>query len=138
MEYPAHPSGPRPTGWIGWVAFAAAILVIVGTFTALQGLAGIFRDETYFVGGQVLVFDYTAWGWIHLGLGLLLVVVGVALTRGSVVARGITIGLVGLNLVAQFVWIGANPWWGLIAITLNVLVLYALIVHGGELDVGGR
>lgn len=124
----------KPTGWIGWIVFAATILIVSGTFTALQGLAGIFRDEAYFAAnGAVLVFDLTTWGWIHLILGVLLVVIGWLLIQGSVFARAAAVVLVAANLISQFVWIGAYPWWGLIVITLDVLVLYALIVHGGEL-----
>lgn len=134
MTYQQQPVGGRTTAWVGWILFAACILIVNGMFTIIEGLAGIFRDETFFAGGQVLVFDYTAWGWIHLILGICLVAVGIGLYSGSTFARVAALVLVTLNLLAQFTWIGAYPWWSLIAITLDVLVLYALVVHGDELN----
>jgi hypothetical protein len=131
-----RPASSQPTGWIGWILFAAAILIVNGTVTTIQGLAGIFRDEQYFVsnGGQVLVWNLTAWGWIHLILGVLLIIVGVLLAQGSQGARLIAIVVVGLHLVAQFTWLGAYPFWSLILITLDILVLNALVVHGSEIE----
>ncbi|MET0146439.1 MAG: hypothetical protein ABW122_05580 [Ilumatobacteraceae bacterium] len=135
MTYPEiGQTGQRASGWVGWVLFAACILIVSGMFSILEGLAGIFRDEAFFAGGQVLVFDYTAWGWIHLIIGLGLVAVGIGLYLGNEYARIAGVFLLMLNLVAQFTWIGAYPWWSVIAITLDVLILYALIVHGAELD----
>jgi hypothetical protein len=114
--------------------FAAAIIIITGLFSVVEGLAGIFRDESYFLAnGQVLVFDYTAWGWIHLILGIAMIAIGFGLYSGSTLARVLAIVVVGLDLVAQFAWIGAHPWWSVIVIALNVVIIYALIVHGGEL-----
>jgi hypothetical protein len=126
---------PRPTGWIGWIMFAAALLIVNGCVTAIQGLAGIFRDEEYFRsgGGDVLVLDLTAWGWIHLILGVLLVVIGVLLVQGSGFARGVAIVLVALHMIAQFSWLGAYPFWALILIVLDMLILNALVVHGAEM-----
>jgi len=123
------------TGWVGWIVFAAVVMVINGSIVAIQGLAGILRDESFFTtaGGEVLVLDYTSWGWIHLIFGVLLVVVGVLLFRGSLVATALAIVLVAVNLVSQFAWIGVYPWWSLIVILLDIFILYALIVHGGEM-----
>jgi hypothetical protein len=130
-----QPLGAQPTGWVGWILFAACIMVVSGMFSILEGLAGIFRDETFFISnGEVLVFNYRAWGWIHLLIGIGLVIVGIALYRGSTVARVAAIVLVGLNLLAQFTWIGAHPWWSVIIITLDVLIIYALVVHGEEMS----
>jgi hypothetical protein len=135
MSYPER-GQPRPTGWVGWILFAAALITVNGAFAIVAGLAGIFRDESYFAAnGQVLVFNYQAWGWIHLILGICLVLVGVLLYKGSFTARLVALGLVVLHLLAQFSSIGAYPWWSLIAITLDILILYALVVHGEEMNV---
>ena len=127
--------GQPATGWVGWIFFAAIFMVMIGGINAIQGLAALFRDESYWVtlDGSVLTFDVTAWGWIHLIFGILLVVVGVMLMQGSTFARVIAIVLVSLNLIAQFSWSTLYPFWALIAIALNVLIIYALVMHGGEL-----
>jgi hypothetical protein len=126
---------PRPTGWVGWILFAAAILIVNGLFGIIAGLAGIFRDEDYFrINGKLLVFNYRAWGWIHLIIGIGLVLVGVFLYRGSFTARLAALFFVILSLLAHFSSIDAYPWWSLIAIALNILVIYALVVHGEEMN----
>jgi hypothetical protein len=120
--------------------FAAVIMMVNGTFNAIQGLSAIFRDEAYWItpgrdDGQanVLTFDLTSWGWIHLILGIVTVFVGYLLLRGSTFARVIGIGLVCLNLIAQFTYLPIYPFWGIIGIAVSFFVLFALIVHGGEL-----
>ena len=123
------------TGWVGWIIFAAMFMIVIGAMNAIQGLAALFRDEAYWVtlGGAVVTFDVTTWGWIHLIFGILLVLVGVALMRGSTFARVIGIALVSLNLIAQFSWTTLYPFWSLIAIAIDVFIIYALVVHGREL-----
>ena len=123
------------TGWVGWVVFAAVFIVMIGALTAIQGLSAIFRDEAFWLtrGGEVLMFDITSWGWIHLLLGLAMVGVGILLMRGSTFARVIAIGLVALNLVTQFTWTTVYPFWSMIIIAIDILIIYALVVHGGEL-----
>jgi hypothetical protein len=124
------------TGWVGWIMFASIFMLVIGAMNAFQGLAALFRDKAYWVtiGGNVVTFDVTAWGWIHLIFGILLFLVGVALMRGSTFARVIAIGLVGLNLIAQFGSATLYPFWAIVVIAIDVVILYALIVHGRELQ----
>ena len=133
-EYRSSYTDPA-TGWVGWVIFAAVFMIVIGAMNAIQGLAALFRDEEYWVTlqGNIVTFDVTAWGWIHLIFGILLVLVGVMLMQGSTFARVIGIALVSLNLIAQFSWTTLYPFWGLIAIAIDVIIIYALVVHGREL-----
>jgi hypothetical protein len=123
------------TGWVGWIVFAAVFMVTIGAINAIQGLAALFRDEGYWVtlGGNVVTFDVTAWGWIHLIFGILLVIVGILLIQGSTFARVLGIALVALNMISQFAFTTLYPFWALIAIALDIVIIYALIVHGREL-----
>ncbi len=126
-------AGTLPTAWAGWILFAAVILVVNGAVAIIEGLAGIFRDEAFFGPGEVLVFDHATWGWIHLVIGD----PARRRRRGPVPRRP------GrprprrrprmLNLVAHFTSLGASPWWSVVAIALDVLIIYALVVHGEEL-----
>ena len=110
-------------------------MVTIGALNMIQGLAALFRDEAYWItlNGTVLAFDVTAWGWIHLIFGFLLIIVGVMLMRGSTFARVIGIGLVALNLIAQFSWMTLYPFWALMVMFIDILIIYALVVHGREL-----
>lgn len=127
--------GEPVTGWVGWIVFAAVFMVTIGALNAIQGLAALFRDEAYWVtlGGAVVAFDITTWGWIHLIFGILLVLVGVLLMQGSTFARVLGIALVALNLIAQFSWSTLYPFWALIVIAIDIAIIYALVVHGREL-----
>ena len=128
-------NGPVQTGWAGWLVFASFMMFLVGTFQSIQGLVAIFDDGYYVVreSGLVVNVDYTAWGFIHLILGILLILCGAGVLTGNVVARGVGVLLAGLSAVANMAFIGAYPVWSIIVIVVDVLVIYALTVHGGEL-----
>ena len=124
-----------PTGWVGWIAFAAFFMIGNGAFNAIEGLAALIKDEGFFVVTKrgLLTFNYTGWGWIHLIFGVLLILVGIYLLRGATWARIVAIGLVGLNMISQFAFLVAQPVWATIAIALDVFVLWALFGHGDEM-----
>jgi hypothetical protein len=123
------------TGWAGWLVFASFMMFLVGSFQAIQGLVALFEDDYYVVreSGLVVNVDYTAWGTLHLILGVLLILCGAGVLTGNVVARGVGVLLAGLSAIANMAFIGAYPVWSIIVIVVDVLVIYALTVHGGEL-----
>jgi hypothetical protein len=127
--------GPERTGWTGWVAFASSMMVLLGTFQAIEGFVAIFDDGYYRVtsGGLVVSVDYTAWGWAHLVLGVLIVISGVGVMAGNLAARTVAILLAGLSAIANLLFIEAYPLWSIIVITVDILVIYALTVHGREM-----
>ena len=119
----------------GWIGFAGIVMMILGGINFFQGLIAIFEDEYYVVTQSgFLVFDITAWGWIMLIWGIILVLVGFALISGQSWARWTTIVLVSLNVFAQLGFLGNSnyPLWALTALALNIVVLYALIARWDE------
>lgn len=121
------------TGWVGWVYFASFMLLLTGVFQVIMGFTALLNDKFYVVTANTLVaFDIRTWGWIHLLLGLLMVIVGVSLFAGRMWARVTAIILASLNFIAQFAFISVYPWWSIIAMLLDVFVIYALTVHGDE------
>jgi hypothetical protein len=131
----AYGTGPAPTGWTGWVVFASTMMLLLGSLQAIQGLVAIFDAGYYHVtpGGLVVNVDYTAWGWTHLLLGVLIVISGVGVLAGNVAARAVAVILALLSAIANLLFIEAYPIWSVIIITVDVLVIYALTVHGREL-----
>jgi hypothetical protein len=125
-------SGPV-TGWVGWIWFAAVVMILVGVFNVIHGLVAIFNGD-FFVEtmDRVIVFNLVTWGWIHLILGILLVAVGAALVVGQTWARVVAVVLVALNAIGQLTFITVFPWWSVLVIAIDLVVLYALIVHGRE------
>jgi hypothetical protein len=127
--------GREPTGWTGWVVFASFMMLLLGTFQAIEGLVAIFDDGYYRVTahGLVVSLDYTAWGWTHLILGVLIVISGIGVLAGNLAARTVAVILAGLSAIANLLFIEAYPLWSVIVITVDILVIYALTVHGREL-----
>jgi hypothetical protein len=131
---PRFDPDPEPTAWVGWIYFAAAVLVVGGIFHVIQGLVALFKDDLYAVAssGLVISIDYTAWGWTYLAIGAALITVGMALFAGQLWARIVSIILAALSAISSFLFIPAYPVWGLVVIAMDVMVIYALCAHGRE------
>ncbi|HEU4544408.1 MAG TPA: hypothetical protein VFR23_24975 [Jiangellaceae bacterium] len=128
---------PVSTGWVGWIWFAGLALILVGTFNLIHGLVAVFEDDVLIAAGEgLVVLDLTAWGWVHTIAGALQVVVGLMLFTGARWARIAAIVLVMLNAVAQLAALNVQPTWSLVIIALDVVVLWALVVHGEEARAG--
>jgi hypothetical protein len=127
----------------GWIGFAGILMVLLGGLSIFQGLIALLEDE-YYVPTQAgyLVFDITGWGWIMLIWGAVLVLVGLALLNGASWARWVSIVLVSINVFGQLGFLGNtnDQVWLLITLTLNIIVLYALIVrwHDSQRELEAR
>jgi hypothetical protein len=120
---------PTESAWArGLTVFAAVMMMAVGIFQALQGLVALFNSEFYVVGREyTFEFDVTAWGWVHLLLGAGVGVAGVFLYLGATWARWTAIVLVGLSMLANFMWLPYYPIWGLVILALDVAVVWAIV-----------
>ncbi len=129
-------SQPAPAGggWYGWVVFAATMLILLGIFHAIAGLVALFDDDYFLVtsSGLVVSADYTAWGWIHLLLGAVLALTGAALFNGATWARVVAVVVACISALTNISFLSAYPVWGVIMITVDILVIYAVTVHGGR------
>jgi hypothetical protein len=137
-ETPGYRSARRaeePSGLaVGFILFAAIMMIMVGVFQAIQGLVGIFENEFYVSTRNYLFqFDATTWGWIHLLLGLLVAFAGWGLLSGRTWARTVAIALAVLSAIANFLFVPYYPFWALLLITLDVLVIWAVAAHGGAM-----
>ena len=131
----AAPTTPERTGWVGWLIFAALMLILAGAFQAIDGLVALFKDEVYLVrpDGLVVNVDYRRGGRVHLVVGLLLIAAGAAIFSGRIWGR--TVGVVAaiVSAVLNFAYIPAYPVWSLLIISVDIVIVFALIAHGGEL-----
>ena len=123
------------TKWTGWIVFTGVILVVGGVFNAVQGLAALFGPNDYYIvsEGSLWLLDVNGWGWWNLILGISLILTAAALFTGRTWSRVVAVILVSLNALGQMLLVTAQPWWSLIMIAVDILILYALIVHGREL-----
>jgi hypothetical protein len=122
------------SGWVGWIFFAGIILIMIGSFQAIAGLVALFNDDYYLVGksGLVVSVDYTAWGWVHLVLGVVAFLTGIGMMIGQAWARVTGIILAVLSAIVNLAFVAAYPVWSVLVIALDVIVIYALAVHGRE------
>jgi len=130
-----HGTAQRSTGWTGWIMFAAFMLLLNGFIGVIEGAMALVNDDYYRVtaSGLAVSVDYTAWGFVHLALGVALFACGIGVTSGNLAARAVGVALAGVNAVVALVFIEAAPVWGIIVITVDILVIYALTVHGSEM-----
>ena len=133
-EERVRPDSSVSGGWYGLVAFAGMMLIMLGSFHAIAGLVALFQDDYFLVGksGLVVDVDYTAWGWAHLIGGVLAGLAGVGLFAGATWARVVAVIVALLSAILNLGFMSAYPLWSAIMIALDVLVIYAVTVHGGR------
>lgn len=123
------------TGWVGWAYFAGIMMAVLGFFQVILGLTALFKDSYYvLLPNSIVNVSFTQWGWIHLAVGLLILVAGFALLAGQVWGRVIGVLLAVIAAIINLLFIPAYPVWSIIVIVVSILVIYALVVHGNELE----
>jgi hypothetical protein len=128
-----EPSGAA----VGLTIFAGVIMIMLGIFHALYGLAAIIKNDFFVVGADYLYkIDPTAWGWIHLIAGIVVAMAGYALFTGAVWARTVGVILAVISAIANFLTIPYYPFWSMLLLALDVFVIWALTVRGRDI-VGG-
>jgi hypothetical protein len=111
----------------GGTMFAGVLLLVDGALGVIKGIAGIASDDVYTrIGNYTFEFDVTAWGWIHLVLGIVLGVVGWGILRGALWARATGVAIAAINLIVNFVWLPYQPVWAIISIAIDTFVIWAL------------
>jgi hypothetical protein len=120
-------TGPRGMA-AGFTMLAAVLMMLSGIWGFFEGLAAIIRGS-FFVVTRNYVYDLSAvgWGWIHLILGVLIAVAGVALLRDMLWARITGVVLASLIMIANFLFIPYYPFWSFVMIALNAFVIWALL-----------
>ena len=123
----------QPSDWTGWINFAGFMMIVMGVLQSISGLAALLNDEWLLVTQErLLVFDFTTWGWVHLILGVVVLAAGFAVMRGAVWARIIGVMIAMFSLVLNLAYANTNPIWSLAVVVIDVLIIYALTVRGGD------
>lgn len=126
-------------GRLAWATagavFAGCVMLTLGLFQVFQGIAAIAKDDIFVsVPGYIYSIDTTVWGWAHLVLGALVVLVGVFVLSGRSWAYGVGIGLAVLSAVNQFFFLPLYPWWAIVILALDVFVIWSLAVVLAEVN----
>ena len=140
-EAPPRPAQARsgyPTraedDFSGWAWFTGGLMGLVGIFQVIFGITALASAATYSVPPSDLVIEtsYSTWGWVHLVLGILLLVAGGGLAFGQPWARLAGIGLAVLSALVNFTFLPAAPVATTLIVGIDVLLIWAIAVHGGE------
>ena len=126
---------PVVHGSATWVVFGGVMLILLGFIHAIEGLVALLKDDYYRVrpSGLVVHVSYTTWGWVHLVLGIVAALTGIGLLAGNMAARVVGVALAALSALVNLAFVAAYPLWSAIVITIDVVVIYAIVVHGAEL-----
>ena len=119
----------------GWISFAGFMMILLGSFHAVAGLVGIIDDQFY-VSTQkyIFQFDRTTWGWINLIVGIVVVLAGFGVFSGAVWARTVGVILAVVSAIAAFAWLPWYPVWAIAIIVVAIAVIWALTMHGREVE----
>ncbi|MFE9925614.1 hypothetical protein ACFYQA_29815 [Streptomyces sp. NPDC005774] len=136
---PTHPA--RQEWATGLTVFAAVMLFLVGLLDLLRGIMAIAEDDVFVTTPHyVFEFDLTGWGWIHLVLGVIAVIVSIGLLRTATWARVTGVAIAGLVIIANFLSMPYYPLWSIVMITISGFIIWALcVVERGNLsDLSGE
>jgi len=122
------------SGWTGWVAFAAIMLMVAGFFHVFAGVVGLFRDDIYVVGqSSVWLVDVAVWSWGYVVWGLLALLAGASLAKGNMYGRIIAVLVASTSAIFNLMFVPIYPIWSILMIVIDVCVIYAVTVYGDEM-----
>ncbi|NEW38120.1 hypothetical protein GV794_17900 [Nocardia cyriacigeorgica] len=128
MTHSSETESPVRQGIAAGTSIGAAILLLtVGVLSILQGISAVAEDQLFVVGIEyVYEFDTTTWGWIHIALGIILVICALGLMTGTTWGRVAAVAIAALSIIANFLWLPYYPAWSILIIVLNVVVIWAV------------
>jgi hypothetical protein len=119
-------------GWVvGFTVFAGVMMIMIGAFQVITGLAAIINSTFYTVTPNYIIqFSAAGWGWVHLIFGVLIAITGFAILAEQPWARVVGIFLALLSAIANFLFIPYYPVWSILIIALDIVVICALASYG--------
>ncbi|WP_425586212.1 DUF7144 family membrane protein [Streptomyces sannanensis] len=124
-------AGAQPRPWhaptSGTTVFAAAMMIVGGAMAIFEGISGIRKDQL-FIATRHYVFEFSlaGWGWVHLILGIVLLLAGCVVLSGALWARFFGVSVAGLGVIANFLSVPYYPLWALTLVAVNILIVWAL------------
>jgi hypothetical protein len=135
MTKGARGAGSAAGEGLGLVFFAGFLLLVVGFFNLIDGIAAVANSHVFVANATYVLGNLHAWGWVVLILGVLQLLAGGAVMVGNQAARWFGVVVLGLNAIAQLFMIPAYPFWSLLIIALDVVALYGLCAYGSRANV---
>jgi hypothetical protein len=117
----------------GWLSFAGILMLIVGTLNSIEGIAAIGNAHFFVANARYIAGDLNAWGWTVLIIGIAQILIGLGVMARNQFARWAGVAALGLNAIAQLMFIPAYPFWSLALFAIDILALYGLVAYGDKL-----
>jgi hypothetical protein len=114
------------------IVFALTLLITVGFFNLIDGIAAITRSHIYITNARYVIGDLRAWGWVTLILGVLQLLAALGILVGNRVARWFAVAVIGLNAIGQMFFVPAYPFWALMIIAVDIVALWGLCAYGSR------
>jgi hypothetical protein len=116
----------------GLVMFASILLVVVGCFNVIYGIAAIANSHVFTANAHYVFANLRTWGWITLIIGILQLLAAAGVLAGNQAARWFAVIVIGLNAIDMMFFIPAYPFWSLTIIAMDVVALYGLCTYGSR------
>ncbi|HMJ36685.1 MAG TPA: hypothetical protein VK501_22460 [Baekduia sp.] len=116
----------------GWATFAGVMLSIVGVLNIVYGIAAIDNANFYINDARYVISDLNTWGWVMLIIGALQFCAAFSIFAGTEWGRWVGVATAGLNSIAQLLFLPAYPFLALALFSIDILIIYGLIAHGGR------
>ena len=116
----------------GMVLFASILLLIIGFFNMIYGIAAIANSHVFVANAHYVIGDLRAWGWVTLILSVLQLIAAGGILMGNQLARWFAVAVVGLNAIEMMFFIPAYPFWALVIIAADVVALWGLCAYGSR------
>ncbi|MPY93416.1 MAG: hypothetical protein GEV08_10210 [Acidimicrobiia bacterium] len=129
----------EPQGWTGFLGFGATMAILIGVLHAIAGLTALLNDDYFVVADRDLVVsvDYSAWGWVHLLFGAVAIATGFGILKRQVWARVVGVVFAAVSVVLNLAFLNAQPVWSAVVIAFDLVLIWALTVHGREVSEAG-
>jgi len=129
-ERPAVSYSKKDSWSLGLAVFAGIMMLMVGILQVVAGIAAVAHDGFYVTTRHyVFEWDTAAWGWLHIGIGIVVGIAAFGVFAGLTPARWIGMAVAGVSAIANFMNIPNYPLWSIALITLDVAVIWALAVY---------
>jgi hypothetical protein len=126
-------AGSRAEGrGYGTVLFASVLLLIIGFFNMIYGIAAIANSHVLVANAHYVIGDLRAWGWVTLILSVLQLIAAGGILMGNQLARWFAVAVVGINAIEMMFFIPAYPFWALVIIAADVVALWGLCAYGSR------
>jgi len=120
------------------VAFAGIMLMLIGVFSVIAGLAAATGDGYIKATAvdQVFLVNYKILGFAWIVIGVIKVWTGWGLIQGREWARMVTILILFIDMITHLLALTSQPFLSLLFITVDMVILYGVTVRWDVAKIG--